>query len=415
MIRRLLVLSVALAAVWAAPAHASTWCGTPATEDRAPDLFGGPRFHVVYAIPADGTDRLGELANAIETDVEDIDVWWRGQDPTRAPRFDLFPFPCGAQADITTARLPDTSAQMPTAVEDYTRISNDLRGTGLLQAYRSLLVYYDGPVTEPFCGIGGGNDLDGLAIVFVNACGRTKSEWTAAHEIITAMGGVADGAPHRCPGRADTCDSSFDVMWQYIPAAPLSDAILDPGRDDYYGHSGLWPDIQDSRFLKHLDAPAHLTVAITGAGLVESDVNGVTCSVTCGTDWDAGTLIYLTATPGNGLRFVRWSGACTGEEQCRLTLGAQNTVSALFAPAAFRLTVAVAGRGTVASKPRGIACKPRCKGSFESYSPVRLTARPAKGWRLKSWTGGCRGKRAACSVPMTAAATARAVFVRKTG
>jgi Divergent InlB B-repeat domain len=414
LIRRLVIVA-AIGAFWAAPAHAATWCGPSSTTDRFPQLFGGDDIHVVYAVPADGTDRLDELANAIETDVETIDTWWRGQDPTRAPRFDLFQFPCGPQADITTVRLPESGAQLPSADVDFTRIYADLGAIGLLHSFRVALVYYDGPVTEPFCGTGGESPAAnrGLAIVFVNACARTRSEWTAAHELITALGGVPVGAPHRCPGRADTCDSSQDVMNEFIPSSPLSAAILDPGHDDYYAHSGSWPDIQDSPYLKDLQTQARLSVTIAGAGTVVSDVQGIDCTASCATDWNGGSTISLSAMPGKGLRFVRWAGACAGHGACALTLEGPTSVSALFAPRRFRLSVSIVGRGTVTSRPRGISCTSRCKSAFTSYQPVRLTARPAPGWRLKSWAAACRGTRAACSVPMKAPASARAVFVRQ--
>jgi hypothetical protein len=43
---------------------------------------------------------------------------------------------------------------------------------------------------------------------------------------------------------------------------------------------------------------------------------------------------------------------------------------------------------------------------------VRLTATPAKGWKLRSWSGACRGAKKTCTVPMSAATSARATFVR---
>ena len=41
-----------------------------------------------------------------------IDAWWRGQDATRTPRFDLFAFSCGAQLDISDVKLPNTTAEL---------------------------------------------------------------------------------------------------------------------------------------------------------------------------------------------------------------------------------------------------------------------------------------------------------------
>ena len=36
----------------------------------------------------------GARRRRCQTDAETFDAWWRGQDPTRTPRFDLFAFPC---------------------------------------------------------------------------------------------------------------------------------------------------------------------------------------------------------------------------------------------------------------------------------------------------------------------------------
>jgi hypothetical protein len=43
---------------------------------------------------------------------------------------------------------------------------------------------------------------------------------------------------------------------------------------------------------------------------------------------------------------------------------------------------------------------------------VRLRAKPAKGWKLRSWSGACKGSRTTCTVPMSAVTKARATFVR---
>jgi hypothetical protein len=415
-IRRTLVLAVALAGLWAAPAHAASWCGTEATTNRAPELFGGGQVHAVYAIPSDGADHLSVFGAVIETDVESIDSWWRGQDPTRAPRFDLFPFACGAQTDITTVRLPDSGASLSSPDVIFDRLFSALVNAGLISTSLDALVYYDGPVTDPdVCGIGGpsSNGASGLAVVLGGACAGTHSDWTAAHEFGHSIGAVAIGAPHRCPDSGHTCDSTSDLMYPFTSGNPLAVSILDPGRDDYYGHSGGWVDIQDSGYLKHLDAQVHLAVAIVGGGSVASDVAGVNCTATCATDWDAGARVSLTPQPVNGRRFLRWTGDCAGALTCDLTLDASKSVTATFVAATFNLTAAVTGRGTIVSRPAGISCKPRCRHAFASFVPLRLTARPAKGWKLKAWTGACHGKRLVCSVPMRAASTAHATFVKQ--
>ena len=112
------------------------------------------------------------------------------------------------------------------------------------------------------------------------------------------------------------------------------------------------------------------------------------------------------------MKLARWSGSCTGASTCAVTTGSGATVSALFAPLTYRLSVAVSGRGTVRSSRSGITCRPRCSASFPSFVPLQLTATPAKGWRFRSWTGACKGRNRTCTVPMTAATSARAVFVK---
>jgi hypothetical protein len=198
-----------------------------------------------------------------------------------------------------------------------------------------------------------------------------------------------------------------------IGGDPLASKLLDPGRDDYYGHPGSWTDTQDSAWLVRLDSQAPLAVTVSGPGSVSADVPGLLCAASCTTTWNSGQRIALTATPRSGSRLVRWSGACTGTIACNVTVAPGKAVTAVFGPASFRLTVAVSGRGAIRSSRAGITCRPRCAASFPSFSPVRLTATPAKGWKLRSWSGACRGARPMCTVPMSAATSARATFVRR--
>ena len=93
---------------------AVSWCGTgqPTALDRQPnlDLSSTRQVHVSYAIPSDSPDQFASFAPRMATDVEAIDTWWRGQDPTRTVRFDLFAFPgCTTtfgKLDIGFVRLP---------------------------------------------------------------------------------------------------------------------------------------------------------------------------------------------------------------------------------------------------------------------------------------------------------------------
>ena len=75
------------------------------------------------------------------------------------------------------------------------------------------------------------------------------------------------------------------------------------------------------------------------------------------------------------------------------------------------LKVKVTGKGRVTSKPGGIACPRACSVSVRSGATVKLTARPAKGWKFARWTGACKGK-GSCSVKLTSSKSVGAVFTK---
>jgi len=250
-------------------------------------------------------------------------------------------------------------------------------------------------------------------MVYLGACTDIPSANIAAHELLHSFGALPDGAPHACPDtRGHPCDSEADVLYPFaMPGTTLASLILDVGRDDYYGHAGSWPDLQDSPWLRLVSQQIRLTLAIAGRGSVESDVPGVDCTASCGTDWDAGSMLALEPLAASGQRFVRWSGACTGSDRCEVKLDAARSVAALFAPDRFGLVVTVAGKGKVTGA--GAACAAsRCVRTARSYTPLRLRATPVQGWRLAGWSGACTGRAATCTVPMTKAVAVRARFVR---
>jgi hypothetical protein len=409
-------LADALPAVSGARA-VTAWCGGASPFDRVPNAVAGNPVHWVYLIPSDGTDNLAAVASVMQADAESIDSWWRGQDPTRAPRNDLASFACGMQLDVTTVRASRFGGQLAPLESRFSAIADALQHAGLDSTHTKYLVYYDGPAAEDnVCGQGGSDTSGfGAAVVYFRSCVGVSTAAVAAHEFLHTIGAVPRSAPNDCIGEdsGHVCDTESDIMYPAVGGEPLSAKILDVGRNDYYGHTGAWSDTQDSAWLVRLDAQARLALTVTGIGSVSSDVPGVSCAASCTTTWNSGQRLALTATPGTGSRLVRWTGACTGSGACLVDIGTGSNVSALFAPAAFRLTVAVTGRGSVRSARSGITCRPRCSASFPSFTAVRLTATPARGWRFHAWTGVCRGAKATCTVPMSAVSSARAAFVRR--
>jgi hypothetical protein len=71
-----------LSASPASSSAATAWCGTASQTDRAPNAVAGNPLHWVYLIPADGSDNLAAVAPVMQADAEQIDAWWRREDPS---------------------------------------------------------------------------------------------------------------------------------------------------------------------------------------------------------------------------------------------------------------------------------------------------------------------------------------------
>ena len=354
----------------------------------------------------------------MQADADAIDAWWRAQDATRAPRNDVSTQPCGIRLDLSVVRLSRSSAELAAGNARFPTIANELIARGFSSRYTKYVVYYDGPADPHICGQGGGEPAGiGYAIVYVRACAGVPPVTTAAHELIHAFGAVPDGAPNMClpPDDGHVCDDPWDLMFPYGDETPITRLTLDTGRDDYYGHSGGWADLQDSPWLVQLDRQVPFAITIQGRGSIEANVPGLNCGESCTTTWSSDTDLALLATPAAGDKLVRWGGSCSGNlVVCNVKVAAGSAVSAVFAPSRYRLALAVSGRGVVRSSSRpGIACSARCRVTVESHRPIRLISRAAPGWRLASWQGACKGATAVCTLSMTGNTSARAVFVRR--
>jgi hypothetical protein len=413
-VRKLAVLVLAGAALWLAPgALAAGWCGAGEAATDRPDSTTGQQIHAVVVSPSDGADNFATDANRLADDVASMTAWWTGQDPTRAPRFDQAAFASGNCLDISFVRLPDSSASLRGAGIAFDRVLRDLERSGFSSVYKKYYVYYDGPsVQTNVCGTGGGEFATGpaYAVVWLGGCPGVPTDAVGTHELVHALGALPAGAPHACPDDpGHPCDAPFvDLLSQYTDGRPLQQQVLDVGRDDYYGHNGSWDDLQDSVWLSHLDTPqVPLSVAMTGAGRITSDLPGLDCAAACATQWDQGTTVSLSATPATGLRFVRWTGACTGNSTCTVTLAQAQSVTAVFGPRTVPLRVTTTGRGSV-------RCTPVCSKAFPAGDPLTLRAVPAKGWKFAGWRGGgCTGTRPVCRPATGTALTVRATFRRK--
>jgi hypothetical protein len=262
------------------------WCGFgssgvgSSSVDRLPDATPGFAVHVAYVRSPGEADRLAEWAPRIVGDIAAIDAWWRSQDPTRAPRFDLFPFACSSpfgQLDISSVTLPGPAGDVDTAFETLRFLLAEAHG--FIQREKAYLVYYDGPVEgqpldAPVCGAGDSPaaGLPGIAIVFLHSCAAEEDTFrpiVAVHELVHVFGAVAGAAPNHCR-QGHVCDVPSDLLNASLSGQELEAHTLDGGRDDYYGHPGGWLDIQDSLFLERLDSPDRAPPSLP-SGLTATD------------------------------------------------------------------------------------------------------------------------------------------------
>ena len=307
-----LLASLAAASVALAAATPTTWCGgtAEAATDR-PDEVPAFQVHVIYTFPSDEPDQFATRASAIATDIASMDVWWRAQDPTRAPRLDLAAFPgCSStlgQLDLSVVRLPQPGATY--APDQYDLIRGALVDAGFADPDKKYLVYYDGPAVggdhdDLVCGQSERGEPDGgrraYSILYlggfcssgIGAGGVTTV--TATHELIHGLDALVDpGPPHACPeDPGHPCDSPTDILYpQQTAAVTLDGLVLDVGHDDYYGHSGSWWDVQDSPFLARLDATDQTPPTAPGAFTATSGGARVTLSWQPSSD-DTGVVGY---------------------------------------------------------------------------------------------------------------------------
>ena len=75
-----------------------------------------------------------------------------------------------------------------------------------------------------------------------------------------------------------------------------------------------------------------LSVTQTGSGSGTVTINppGISCDGDCSQSYTDGTEVTLTATPAAGSSFSGWSGACSGEGPCTVTMSGSRSVAAAF-------------------------------------------------------------------------------------
>lgn len=152
-----------------------------------------------------------------------------------------------------------------------------------------------------------------------------------------------------------------------------------------------------------------------GSGTVTSSPTGISCGATCTAEYDHGTEVTLTGSPGPNTEAVKWAGCASVdlEGRCKVTMAGAKSVSATFNlhPQTLKVTKGGLGAGTVSSKPAGISCGGTCAFVFGEGQTIALSGVSGSGTEAVKWAGcdevTAKGE---CIVTMSAAREVGALF-----
>lgn len=211
----------------------------PRTTADRPDDFPGPQIHVVYALPSNAEDRNLDRYGNIADSFAAIQNWI-SDEIGRELRLDTH----DGELDVTFLRLSfDTQEGDGTNLDLVGRLLDETRAAIGQKPKTIYAFYYQGRAT----GLCGSAPRPGYAAaVYVSdSCSHSipgadpevasTYEAVMLHELLHAFGAVPDCAPSQGNG-AHVTDDPTDVMYAGVERGGRDEAVIDTGRDDYFGH-----------------------------------------------------------------------------------------------------------------------------------------------------------------------------------
>jgi hypothetical protein len=230
-----------------------------------PDDASGALVHVMYVLPADGTDAYLDVDGTLERSTASLEAWLTGQ-AGLGVRFDRF----SGELDTSFARLSQTDSQMraygPLLV---VHIELELLAAGRIDPDKRYLVYYDGGSTYSCGGAAWPPNVPGqIAALYLRGTPPGTSctqpfvststgfprywEFAALHDLLHTLGIVATDAPNHTAAYPAHVPEPNDLMYSGPDPWILSGATtIDVGRDDYFdvGVASTLPTLEQSPFL----------------------------------------------------------------------------------------------------------------------------------------------------------------------
>ncbi|MGZ5271242.1 MAG: hypothetical protein ACXWC6_11540 [Ramlibacter sp.] len=221
-----------------------------------PDDFTGPRVHIFYAIPKDGTDQQLDLTSRIPFSIAAINRWLEGQ-IGRKVKFDTY----HGDLDIQFVRLPRTDAEYTaTGNNKFYELQTDIwHATQPQKIDENWLVFYDGAGTAQECGR---STLPSSSVytaqfsaVFLKGSTPKYPCWSdtatsadapatlddklAMHEMFHAFGATHPPFATATPGTEDFYKQECDLMYPFGTTECAGRMVLDPFRQFYYNPAGF--------------------------------------------------------------------------------------------------------------------------------------------------------------------------------
>ena len=214
-----------------------------------------------------------------------------------------------------------------------------------------------------------------------------------------------------------TPSGSLSTLYSFCPKSGCADGanptagVIQASDGNFYGTTYQGGANNEGTVFKLQVNEDTLTVSVSGSGTVTSTDGYINCPGTCSHLYSHNAPVTLNAAAAGGWSFAGWSGACSGNGSCNLTMSQNQSVGATFTQNTYQLSVTTSGSGAVTSTDGFINCPGTCSHNYLSNTQVTLNATPALGWSFTAWGGACSGT-GSCKVTMTQNLSASATFTQ---
>jgi hypothetical protein len=199
-------------------------------------------------IPTDAPDEQLDVNGLLTSSIARMQAWLAGQTGGPKLRIDTYQ----GQPDITFVR---TSESPPDPFSEGLVVRGFVERLGFTNP-KKVYIAYLGTFAAPSCGLADRGAKAGVvwltcALGWPTTAPFSLIDSVAMHETLHALGAVPDGAPNGYPtGHVRDPRDIMDYRAKQPDESGQVTVQLDPGRDDYWGHSMRdETDVADSRYL----------------------------------------------------------------------------------------------------------------------------------------------------------------------